>query len=225
MVREPDAQAGRGGAKPTQAIVRRRSARLPCDESSRDLSLDPISLRWCPPAQRRQTGAGLEIGELRERYCLMADTLTKEQRSAQMALVKGKDTRPEMIVRRALHALGYRFRLHRRDLPGTPDIVLPGRRAVVLVHGCFWHGHAECPRSRIPKTKADYWVAKIKRNRSRDAIAVRELETLGWTVHIVWECETRNTSQLKQRLVSALGLLTSDDEAVSWAPSNQAKGH
>ncbi len=108
-----------------------------------------------------------------------------------MRAVKGKNTRPEQAVRSLLHALGYRFRLHRRDLPGSPDIVLPGRKAVILVHGCFWHGHG-CKRgSRTPKANADYWNMKLAGNVARDARTRAELEALGWRVLVVWECEIK----------------------------------
>src|ERR1700679_58130 len=105
---------------------------------------------------------------------------TDPQRSATMRAVKSRDTEPEMIVRRALHSMGYRFRIHRRDLPGTPDIALPGRRKVIFVHGCFWHGH-ECARgARVPQNKREYWTEKIRRNRTRDARAESDLIAAGW---------------------------------------------
>lgn len=113
-----------------------------------------------------------------------------------MRAVKGKNTRPEQAVRSLLHSLGYRFRLHRRDLPGSPDIVLPGRKAVIFVHGCFWHGH-DCKRGgRTPKANADYWVGKIGRNMARDARTRAELEAQGWRVLVVWECEIKNKTAL-----------------------------
>lgn len=122
-----------------------------------------------------------------------------------MARVKGKDTGPEQAVRSLLHALGYRFRLHRRDLPGSPDIVFPGRKAVILVHGCFWHGHA-CKRgSRTPKANADYWISKIGRNTARDARTRAELEALGWRVLVVWECEIKDRVALADKLQAFLG--------------------
>ena len=109
-----------------------------------------------------------------------SDVFTPEDRARVMRAVKGKDTKPEMIVRRLAHALGYRFRLHRKDLPGKPDLVFPGRRKVIFVHGCFWHGH-ECARgSRQPKQNAEYWRNKIARNVERDADNLQALERLGW---------------------------------------------
>src|ERR1700689_5110648 len=109
-------------------------------------------------------------------------TATDEIRSATMRAVKSKDTKPELEVRSLIHHLGYRFRLHRRDLPGTPDLVFPGRRKVIFVHGCFWHGH-DCPRgSRVPKANQNYWMRKVARNRERDLASQRALTASGWRV-------------------------------------------
>ena len=118
-----------------------------------------------------------------------------------MAQVRSRDTAPEMAVRRALHAAGYRYRLHRRDLPGSPDIVLPKHRLVVQVHGCFWHGH-DCSRGdRLPSTNTDYWRAKIQRNRRRDHMATEALAEAGWRVVTIWECEIAvATSRLLETL-------------------------
>lgn len=132
------------------------------------------------------------------------DRLSPERRSWLMSRIKGANTKPEIGVRSLLHRIGYRFRLHRRDLPGTPDIVLPGRKAVVFVHGCFWHGHA-CKRTKMPKTREDYWAEKIYGNRRRDARKRRQLRALGWKVVVVWECETKKPDQLIKKLNSALG--------------------
>src|SRR5438309_5842439 len=129
----------------------------------------------------------------------MTDVYSPAKRSAVMRRVKGKDTSPEMIVRRALTALGARYRLHRKDLPGKPDIVLPGRRLAIFVHGCFWHGH-DCARgARTPKANRDYWVGKIARNRGRDERARRELAAGGWRVETVWECELKDAASLEAR--------------------------
>jgi DNA mismatch endonuclease (patch repair protein) len=117
-----------------------------------------------------------------------------------MRAVKGKDTKPEQAVRSLLHALGYRFRLHRRDLPGSPDIVFPGRKAAIFVHGCFWHGHTCTRGGRMPKANADYWAGKLARNKARDATARAALEALGWRVLTVWECEIRDAAVLADRL-------------------------
>ena len=134
------------------------------------------------------------------------DVFTPEQRSAVMRRVKGRDTSPELKVRRLLWRLGARYRLHRKDLPGSPDIVLPGRRLAIFVHGCFWHGH-DCARgARVPKANRDYWVGKIARNRARDAATRAKLEALGWRVEVIWECELKDMAALRQRLATLLKL-------------------
>ncbi len=126
-------------------------------------------------------------------------------RSEIMRRVKGRDTTPEKAVRSLLHRLGYRFRLQRRDLPGNPDIVLPGRRSVVFVHGCFWHGH-DCARgARMPKANADYWTTKIARNRARDEKNLAALDALGWRAKVVWECELKDAARIKKELTRFLG--------------------
>ena len=117
------------------------------------------------------------------------DVFTPEKRSAVMRAVKGRDTKPETRLRKALFARGFRYRLHVKSLPGAPDIVFPGRRAVIFVHGCFWHGH-DCKRgSRTPKQNAEYWTAKIARNKARDTRQIEELRGAGWRVLVLWECE------------------------------------
>jgi len=136
----------------------------------------------------------------------MADVFDAPTRSRVMRAVKGEDTRPEQAVRSLLHALGYRFRLHRRDLPGSPDIVLPGRKAVIFVHGCFWHGHTCRRGSRMPKANADYWVRKLAQNAARDAKAGAALEALGWRVLTVWECEIKDAASLSDKLRDFLGV-------------------
>jgi DNA mismatch endonuclease (patch repair protein) len=128
------------------------------------------------------------------------DNLSKEHRSICMSRIRAKDTRPEIIVRKIIHRLGYRFRLHRRDLPGCPDIVLTRHKKVVLVHGCFWHVHS-CRHGKVlPKTNPSYWDKKREGNVLRDWKNVRELEKLGWRVLVVWECETKDLSQLEDLL-------------------------
>lgn len=117
--------------------------------------------------------------------------LSDVERKALMTRFRGRDTKPELLVRRALHRLGRRFRLHRRDLPGTPDIVLPRDRTIIFVHGCFWHAHEECSIARMPKTKPDFWVAKFASNRARDARVKAELEEMGWRVVVLWECHIK----------------------------------
>jgi DNA mismatch endonuclease (patch repair protein) len=130
----------------------------------------------------------------------MTDVFTPQKRSAVMRRVKGKDTSPELKVRHALHRLGARFRLHRKDLPGAPDIVLPRRRLAIFVHGCFWHGH-NCPRgARVPKQNREYWLSKVGRNRERDAVNLGALEAKGWRVETVWECELKDPTALESRL-------------------------
>nr|WP_281040923.1 DNA mismatch endonuclease Vsr [Mesorhizobium sp. Pch-S] len=135
----------------------------------------------------------------------MSDEPIAPARSALMAKVGPRDTKPEMIVRRILHALGRRFRLHRRDLPGTPDIVLPAARKAIFVHGCFWHRHEGCPKATIPKTRVDFWLDKFARNIERDRRKEHELRDAGWDVLTVWECETRHPLVLKITLRDWLG--------------------
>ncbi len=134
------------------------------------------------------------------------DVFTPAQRSAVMARVRGRDTGPERTVRRALTGLGLRYRLHRRDLPGRPDLALGPRRVAVFVHGCFWHGH-DCARgARKPKQNAAYWAAKIARNRARDLRNIADLSALGWRSLTLWECELRDDAALGARLAQELGL-------------------
>ena len=135
----------------------------------------------------------------------MADTVTPEVRSAIMARIKSKGMKPEMRVRRLLHGLGYRYRLHRGDLPGRPDLVFPARRKVVFVNGCFWHLHEGCDRVRVPSSNRDYWVAKLNRNRERDRRNAALLEQDGWGVMTVWECELRDIDDAESRLTEFLG--------------------
>lgn len=139
----------------------------------------------------------------------MTDVYSPEKRSAVMRRVKAKDTAPELTVRKALTALGARYRLHRKDLPGSPDIVLPGRRLALFVHGCFWHGH-DCARgARVPKANRDYWLGKVGRNRARD-IATREaIIALGWRVETIWECDLKDVGALRTRLADLLAVQSS----------------
>ncbi len=116
-------------------------------------------------------------------------------RSETMARVKSKHTAPELAVRRALHRAGLRYRLH-CDLPGRPDLVFAGRRAIVFVHGCFWHSHPGCPRARLPATRQDYWLPKLARNAQRDRLAEQALTAAGWRVHVIWECEIARPDRL-----------------------------
>lgn len=132
------------------------------------------------------------------------DVLTPEQRRRTMAAVKSKNTKPELIVRRLLHAAGYRFRLHRKDLPGKPDIVLPKFRTAIFVHGCFWHQHEACKASARPTSRQTYWEIKLDRNVERDAANQAQLREMGWRVLIVWECEIKSTEALLRGLQQAL---------------------
>lgn len=120
------------------------------------------------------------------------DRLTPEQRRKTMQAVKGKNTSPEVLVRQYLHRQGYRFRLHRKDLPGKPDVVLPKYKTVIFINGCFWHRHQGCKHATMPASNIDYWEKKFKRTQERDNSQYRQLEKLGWKVVIVWECEVKN---------------------------------
>ena len=128
------------------------------------------------------------------------DKLSREKRSEVMSAVKGKDTSPEVRVRKALHANGYRFRLHRKDLPGKPDIVLPKYNTCIFVHGCFWHQHTGCKRATLPTTRRKFWKKKFQANRKRDSQVIKQLEKLGWHVCIIWECKTKNHETLTSEL-------------------------
>lgn len=130
---------------------------------------------------------------------------TPEQRSRVMRAVKSRDTQPEMIVRRLAHRMGYRFRLHRRDLPGKPDLVFPRLRKVIFVHGCFWHGHNCARGARMPVQNRDYWVQKVTRNRDRDKAAQAALIAAGWETAVLWECEIRDKDQIARRIRTFLG--------------------
>lgn len=120
-----------------------------------------------------------------------------------MSRVRGRDTKPEMLVRRLTHGMGYRYRLHRRGLPGSPDLVFPSRMKVIFVHGCFWHQHEGCPRAFTPKSRAEYWKAKLDSNRERDRVTISRLDAQGWRSLVVWECEVAGEG-LQQRLVRFL---------------------
>ena len=132
----------------------------------------------------------------------MVDTLTTEARSERMSRVRGKDTKPEMIVRRLVHAMGYRYRLHDRRLPGSADLVFRSRRKVIFVHGCFWHRHPDpaCRLARMPKSRQDFWWTKLEGNRERDERNREALARTGWLQMVVWECECGHEEQLKNRI-------------------------
>ncbi|MDP2782874.1 very short patch repair endonuclease [Devosia sp.] len=128
------------------------------------------------------------------------DIVTGEQRSRMMSGIRGKNTGPEMAVRKTAHALGLRFRIHRKDLPGSPDLVFPGRNTIAFVHGCYWHRHAGCRYCYTPKSNVEFWTKKFKNNVARDERVREELEQRGWRVVTLWECETANKDGLRQRL-------------------------
>ena len=134
------------------------------------------------------------------------DIVDSETRSKMMAAVRRQDTRPEMTVRRALHAAGLRYRLQRRDLPGRPDIVLASRRAAIFVHGCYWHRHNNCKYASVPSTRVNFWQAKFRANTKRDQAVVRKLQVAGWTVLVVWECECRDSEFLNKFVARVLKL-------------------
>ena len=132
------------------------------------------------------------------------------ERSALMARVGQKNTKPELIVRKLLYGLGYRYRLHRKDLPGTPDICFISRKKAVFVHGCFWHRHEGCRRTTTPKTRTDFWEEKFRQNVARDRRKIDDLRQLGWNALIVWECETEDTPELESRLIDFLSSETNE---------------
>lgn len=155
----------------------------------------------------------------------MADIVTPAKRSEMMAGIKGKDTKPEILLRKILHGGGYRFRLHRKDLPGRPDLVLTKHRLVVFVNGCYWHGHEDCSRFRLPKSNTAFWEAKIAGNRSRDRRDRAALAAMGWRVLVVWECALSGKGRLQpdELLEQIAGFLQSGSEA-SKSPEREIRG-
>lgn len=147
----------------------------------------------------------MEVVATLEGYGLEMDVVTSEQRSAMMSRIRGRDTKPELTVRRLVHSLGYRFRLHRRDLPGAPDLVFPGRKKVIFIHGCFWHQHPGCRFAYKPKSNLEFWQKKFDGNVERDARVLRELQERGWSPLVIWECETSDLKTLAARLRAHLG--------------------
>ncbi|HZY61275.1 MAG TPA: very short patch repair endonuclease [Edaphobacter sp.] len=131
----------------------------------------------------------------------MTDVLTTEQRRLNMSRIRGKDTKPEMLLRRALHARGFRFRLHRRDLPGRPDLVFPQFHSVIFVNGCFWHGH-DCPLFKLPATRTGFWAAKIEGNKKRDCRALEDLAISGWRTLVLWECALKGPKREHMDLIA-----------------------
>ncbi|MFZ5897607.1 MAG: very short patch repair endonuclease [Bacillota bacterium] len=128
------------------------------------------------------------------------DTLSPQERSERMRRVRAKDTKPELVVRRLVYSMGYRYRLHGRNLPGHPDLVFPGRKKVIFVHGCFWHRHEGCARCRLPKSKLDFWQPKLEGNKARDIANQARLREMGWDFLVVWECELKDLEALKRRI-------------------------
>lgn len=133
------------------------------------------------------------------------DNISPERRSSNMGRIRSKDTRPEIALRRLIHGLGYRFRLHRRDLPGRPDVVFPLHRKIIFLHGCFWHQHPGCREGRVPGSRRDYWVAKLEGNQVRDEANRALLEQQGWEILVVWECELKNAAAVTRTVSKFLG--------------------
>jgi DNA mismatch endonuclease (patch repair protein) len=128
------------------------------------------------------------------------DTLTPAERSERMSRVRSRDTKPEMLVRRLVHKMGYRYRLHARKLPGNPDLVFPSLRKIIFIHGCFWHRHGSCKNTRWPKSRLAFWKPKLEENRQRDAANHRRLRRMGWRVMTVWECKLAQTEAVSRRV-------------------------
>jgi len=136
----------------------------------------------------------------------MADTLSPEERSKRMGLVRNRNSKAEMTVRRLVHSLGYRYRLHVSDLPGKPDIVFPRHKKIIFVHGCFWHRHDDCGLARLPKSKLDFWLPKLQGNKERDVENSEKLKRAGWSVRVIWECEVANKEVLTDKIKDFLGV-------------------
>lgn len=196
-------------------LTRRWRAFLPRVLTKSDLNIeDSERVRRLPPpiehggglfAVRGRGLKGVPICRLDANLRAMTDRIDSERRSENMRRVRSAHTRPEMTVRRAAHGMGYRFRLNRRDLPGTPDLVFPSRRSVIFVHGCFWHRHEGCSRTTTPATRRRFWAAKFTENRARDRRVSAELIERGWRVCVIWECETKKVESLASRIVEFLG--------------------
>ncbi|MDP3742923.1 MAG: very short patch repair endonuclease [Methylotenera sp.] len=134
----------------------------------------------------------------------MVDTLTAEERSRRMTLVRSKNTKPEILVRKILWGMGFRYRLHAKDLPGKPDIVFRKKKKVILIHGCFWHMHEDCRLWRLPKSRQEFWEAKLLRNKDRDTYNQSLLHELGWEILVIWECELKNTPTVTTKIATFL---------------------
>ncbi len=144
----------------------------------------------------------------------MVDTLTPEERSERMSRIRGKDTKPEMRLRRLIHGMGYRYRLHVPGLPGKPDMVFPGRKAVIFMHGCFWHRHPDpkCKLARLPKSRQDFWGEKLGANRERDIRTQKQLQDMGWRVLVVWECELQDMDTVSRTVRAFLDNKTNEGD-------------
>jgi DNA mismatch endonuclease (patch repair protein) len=164
-----------------------------------------MTIRSGPSECAGASQLGLDEAVRASMHQVHVDTLTVAERSIRMSRIRSKDTKPELRVRSLLHALGYRYRLHRRDLPGSPDIVFPARERVILVHGCFWHAHKDCKVANRPKSHPAFWNQKFARNAARDEDNQEHLRLAGWDVCVIWECETRDARLLKRRLARFLG--------------------
>lgn len=134
----------------------------------------------------------------------MADTLNPDERSKRMSLVRGKDTKPELLVRRLVYSLGYRYRLHSTEIPGKPDMVFKGRRKVIFVNGCFWHRHDNCSLARLPKSRLDFWKPKLEGNKERDKKNQEKLSARGWGFLVIWECEISDPEALTDKILNFL---------------------
>lgn len=135
---------------------------------------------------------------------MVADNISKTARSKQMSLVKSKNTKPEMFVRKLVHSMGYRYRLHDKKLPGRPDLVFSSRKKVIFVHGCFWHRHENCKLARLPKSRLEFWKPKLEANKERDQIVQESLRELGWQILVIWECQLRDIEILREKIIAFL---------------------
>ncbi|MGY3305256.1 DNA mismatch endonuclease (patch repair protein) [Pseudomonas sp. PvR086] len=162
------------------------------------------SEQQCLHAFSRFTAKVFDGVERAIRMC--TDIVTPEHRSKIMSMIKGKNTKPEMVVRSVCHEMGLRYRLHKKDLPGTPDLVFPKHRLCIFVHGCFWHRHPGCKYAYTPKSKLEFWLPKLARNVERDLNTQQTLLSLGWRVLVVWECDTKNRELLRTEIQKAFGL-------------------
>ena len=155
--------------------------------------------QWCGARGLMSSAPSSTTGSARN-WVIMVDSLTPDRRSENMRRIRSAGMKPEMVVRQLVHTMGFRYWLHRKELPGKPDEVFAGRRKIIFVHGCFWHQHAECREGRLPGSNANYWQPKLTRNVERDAKAITSLTAAGWNVLVIWECETKDAALLEKRL-------------------------